>query len=66
MSSILQYKINDAIWEVIFDGIKPPSSAPKGRAEAGTIIVGSDLFAFGGCNYEVRFNDFWKFDLNNK
>ncbi|CAD8060402.1 unnamed protein product [Paramecium sonneborni] len=63
VSQVLQYSINENVWTIYQEQQK---TSPLGRAGAGAAILGNDLYVFGGCNYEQRFSDFWKFDLINK
>lgn len=50
----------------MFDGFKESPGTPLKRAESGTLLIGKEVFIFGGCNLDVRFGDFWKFDLESK
>ncbi|KAM3139624.1 hypothetical protein pb186bvf_008269 [Paramecium bursaria] len=61
MSQVLM--LENGRWEMLWDG---GQQGPKGRASAGAVIVGKELYIFGGNNVEVRFGDFWKFDLETK
>ncbi|CAD8145751.1 unnamed protein product [Paramecium octaurelia] len=65
-SSILFYDLQKEVWSMIFKGDNNSAQFPKGRAEAGVTLIGNQLYVYGGCNYESRFGDFWKFDLENR
>ncbi len=51
---------------MIFKGDNKNPQVPKGRAEAGVTLIGNILHIYGGCNYESRFGDFWRYDLSAK
>lgn len=60
-SNILAYDLTKGDWSFLYEDSNVP--APAKRAAASLAILGSNLYMFGGTNVQVRFSDFWKFDL---
>ena len=66
-SSVWEFNFTDSTWLQLFTHKETSDEKyPNGRMGAASAIIGNHLFLFGGTDNDIRFRDFWDFDLSSK
>lgn len=65
-SRIVSYNLKSKEWNILFDhGDEGEGAYPCKRAASGVALLKDFLYVFGGTNVQIRYGDFWRFNLKS-